>query len=53
MCNQQFYKISSKYVHFWLCNGPKPDKGDDVTFLIAFLAFFNCLTSKQMTFLEF
>ena len=31
----------------------KPDKGDDVTFLNRIFGIFNCLTSKQMTFLEF
>ena len=37
---QHVYLISKRYLYFWLFNGQKPGKGNDVTFFeMQFLAF--------------
>ena len=33
---QRTCKISEQYLYIWLCNGQKPGKGDDFTFLNSF-----------------
>ena len=41
MCKQQVCTISSQYLNFWPCNGPKASKGNEVTFLkLDFLNFY-------------
>ena len=49
---QRVYKISSQCVQFSPCNGRKPGKHDDITFLKRFFGVFNCRSLKHFFYSE-
>ena len=50
MDQQQVHRISRRCLYFWLCNDPKPGKGNDVTFSNSIFGISKCRTRKQLTF---